>query len=209
MTEQHTAPINEATASRRSLFRGAGVLGAAAVAGLATPAIVSTAFPQAANAAWVSGWNYDISREEALDRAFFWVNNPRAYSMNNSSMGPEQDSSVLWRTDCSGFVSMALGIRNSDNPTGLTTETLHPDGGYGISSAVSRSNLLPGDFLILRNADSSSGIGHVVLFNGWASDSTYYAAEQTTPQTTNQTRNYANDVANGYAPFRYTNIYGS
>lgn len=209
MTDQNTAPLSDALSSRRGLFRGAGVLGAAALTGLAAPAVVNTAFPQAAGADWIDGWNEEISRDRVMERAFFWVDNPREYSMENSSQGIEQDPNVLWRTDCSGFVSMALGIRHSDNPTGLTTETLHPDGGYGISSSVSRGDLLPGDFLILKNADSGSGIGHVVLFNGWASETTYYAAEQTTPRTTNQTRTYATDINNGYAPFRYSKITGS
>ncbi|GAB3051205.1 hypothetical protein [Sediminivirga luteola] len=218
MTDQHitldpdaipATTAQSGATTRRGLFRRAGLVGAAAVAGFAAPAVIGTAFPQPAHA-WVSGWNYRISRQEVLNRAFSWVNNPRAYSMTSSSMGPEQMSSVLWRQDCSGFVSMALGIRHSDNPTGLTTETLHPDGGYGISSSVAASSLLPGDFLVRKNADSANDIGHVVLFNGWASDTTYYAVEQMYPDgTVSRTRTYSADINAYYRPFRYVNIYGS
>ena len=139
MTDQELSPH-----SRRTFFRGLGVAGAAAVTGAAVP----TVFAPSASAAPVPGFNEKISRDEVIERAMFWVDDPRAYSMENFDIGPEEDQDILWRMDCSGFVSMALAARFDDNPTGLTTETLHPDGGYEISHAISKEDLLPGDFIL-------------------------------------------------------------
>lgn len=161
------------TPSRRSFFGGVGIAGAAAVTGAAVP----TSLTHSASAAPVPGYNEEITCDRVIERAMFWVEDPRDCSMENFDIGPGEDSGILWRMDCSGFVSMALAVRFDDNPTGLTTETLHPDGGYEISHSISKDDLLPGDFILQKNADSESGVGHVVLFNGWV-DGGYNVLEQ-------------------------------
>ncbi|MGO1946789.1 hypothetical protein CIK81_14315 [Brachybacterium sp. JB7] len=195
MTDQELSPH-----SRRTFFRGLGVAGAAAVTGAAVP----TVFAPSASAAPVPGFNEKISRDEVIERAMFWVDDPRAYSMENFDIGPEEDQDILWRMDCSGFVSMALAARFDDNPTGLTTETLHPDGGYEISHAISKEDLLPGDFILQKNADSEGGVGHVVLFNGWV-DGGYNVLEQSygAGGTTSRTAAYPYDGLDNFHPFRY------
>ena len=187
--------------SRRTFFRGLGVGGAAAVTGAAVPTVLA---PRA-SAAPVPGFNYEISRDEVIERAHVWVDDPRPYSMEAYDVGPEDDPDILWRQDCSGFVSMALAARDSDNPTGFTTETLHPDGGYGISHAITKDELLPGDFILQRNADSSSGVGHVVLFNGWADGGGYHVLEQAygAGGTVARVAEYPYDGLEHYHPFRY------
>lgn len=191
------------TPSRRTLFRGLGIAGAAAVTGVAVPSV----FMQSASAAPVPGFNYEISRQEVIDRAHYWVNNPRPYSMANYDIGPEEDSNILWRQDCSGFVSMALGARFDDNPTGLTTETLHPQGGYDVAHSIGQDELLPGDFILQLNGDSSTGVGHVVLFNGWADGGGYYLLEQAGGVgTTARVAEYPYDGLPHYHPFRYNLI---
>lgn len=198
--DQHTLSPH----SRRTFFRGLGVAGAAAVTGLAVPSVLSTR----ASAAPVPGFNYEISREEVIERAHVWVDDPRPYSMENFDVGPEDDPDILWRQDCSGFVSMAFAARDSDNPTGFTTETLHPDGGYDIAHSITKDELLPGDFILQRNADSSSGVGHVVLFNGWAEDGGYHLLEQSYGGggTVARVAQYPYDDLPEYHPFRYNLI---
>lgn len=192
--------------SRRTFFRGLGVAGAAAVTGLAVPTVLS---PRS-SAAPVPGFNYEISRQEVIDRAHAWVNTPRPYSMEAYDVGPEGDPNILWRQDCSGFVSMALAARDSDNPTGFTTETLHPQGGYDITHPISQDELLPGDLILQLNGDSSTGVGHVVLFNGWVDDArtSYRVLEQAygSGGTTDRTASYPYDGLPAYNAFRYNNI---
>lgn len=191
------------TPTRRTLFRSLGIAGAAAITGAAVP----TVFMQKASAAPVEGFNYSISREEVIDRAHFWVNNPRPYSMEHADIGPEEDSSILWRQDCSGFVSMALAARFTDNPTGLTTQTLHPDQAPDVSHPIASEDLLPGDFILQLNEDSSSGVGHVVLFNGW-SDNGYHCIEQAygAGGTVAREATFPYDGLEHYHPFRYNLI---
>lgn len=190
--------------TRRSFFRGLGVAGAAAVTGLAVPTVLSPS----ATAAPVPGFNFEISRQDVIDRAHVWVNAPRPYSMEAYDVGPEGDPNILWRQDCSGFVSMALAARDSDNPTGFTTETLHPQGGYDIAHPISQEELLPGDFILQLNGDSSSGVGHVVLFNGWAEGGGYHCLEQSFGGggTVARVAGYPYDNLAHYHPFRYNRI---
>lgn len=158
------------------------------------------------------GFNEPITRAQVIERAMVWVNDPPPYDMGSADVGPENDPAVQWRKDCSGFVSMALNIRHQDNPTGLTTETLHPDGGYGVSHAITKDELKPGDFILQRNRDSASQIGHVVLFDGWADEArtTYRVLEQAYSTGGTAARTIAYPYANlpEYHPFRYNRILG-
>lgn len=144
----------------------------------------------------------------ALVAASVAMNAPRPYSMEAYDVGPEGDSNILWRQDCSGFVSMALAARDSDNPTGFTTETLHPQGGYDIAHPITQEELLPGDFILQLNGDSSSGVGHVVLFNGWAEGGGYHCLEQSFGGggTVARVAGYPYDNLAHYHPFRYNRI---
>lgn len=74
-----------------------------------------------------------------------------------------------YRRDCSGYVSMALGLPGP----GLTTVDLADR-----STHISKAQLRPGDLMI--NPDTGLR-GHVVLFAGWvdASMNRYYGYEQT------------------------------
>jgi hypothetical protein len=74
-----------------------------------------------------------------------------------------------YRRDCSGYVSMALGLPGP----GLTTVDLADR-----STQISKAQLRPGDLMINPATDLR---GHVVLFAGWvdASMNRYYGYEQT------------------------------
>ncbi len=200
---------NVATPTRRGFLRGAGLGAAAVAAGLTIPALPGVAGrANAYPAPPVEGFVVPISRQEVIDRAMFWVNNPRPYNMQGFDVGPENDRNILWRTDCSGFVSMALKARFTDNPTGQTTETLHPALGYNISHEIKPQDLKAGDFVLQRNQDSSTGIGHVVLFHRWLDDQgTYEGMEQAGGVgTTMRPIKFGYDGLPGYHAFRYNHI---
>ncbi|MET9291042.1 FG-GAP-like repeat-containing protein [Streptomyces sp. NPDC003077] len=97
-----------------------------------------------------------ISRSETIRRAQGWVGKGIRYDWNGSYQG--------YRTDCSGYVSMAWNLDAS-----LTTDTF---GSRGVTERISKSELKPGDALLNSAALAS---GHVVLFEKWAnSDKTAY-----------------------------------
>ncbi|GAA3004343.1 hypothetical protein [Streptomyces fulvorobeus] len=89
-----------------------------------------------------------ITRTEIMSRAVNWLNRDIPYSQSAYATDPDGDHT--YRTDCSGFISMAWHASTS-----YTTSSLP-----SVSSTVSKSDLLPGDAL---NTQS----GHVVLFEKW------------------------------------------
>jgi len=93
-----------------------------------------------------------------------WAGGPVPYL----SSGDPADWYQGYRRDCSGYVSMALGL---DGP-GLNTAGLAAH-----SAAISKADLLPGDLLINPAPNLR---GHVVLFERWAdsSMSSYWGYEQ-------------------------------
>lgn len=159
----------------------------------------------------VSSWNAPISRSKVIDRAMFWVDAKRSYSMQATSAGPEPNK--VWRKDCSAFVSMAWGTYHSDNPSGYTTWSLHPSSGYGVTRAISRSELKPGDILLITPAENGASYGHVGIFEKWANSAQteWVILEQAyeTGGTARRTIGYPySPSANGanYKPYRYHRI---
>ncbi|MEV5413001.1 hypothetical protein AB0K60_29720 [Thermopolyspora sp. NPDC052614] len=78
----------------------------------------------------------DAARQRVIERAKSW--NPHTpqrvpYNLNGYRQG--------YRTDCSGYVSMALGLR----PPGLNTQGLAAP---SVSTPIAMSDLLPGDLVI-------------------------------------------------------------
>lgn len=106
-----------------------------------------------------------------------------------------------YRTDCSGFVSMAWHLSTS-----LTTATLP-----GVSIVISKDQLLPGDVLI-KQKPKTGGYGHTLIFEKWANPerTSYWAYEQHGPDgspTAHRIVQYPyfkNDLA--YIPHRYKSI---
>ncbi|WP_328457135.1 FG-GAP-like repeat-containing protein [Streptomyces sp. NBC_00386] len=110
-----------------------------------------------------------ISRADVIARAQSWVDAGVPYSMTSY----RTDANGKYRTDCSGFVSMAWHLDSSSgNNWGETTGTL-----LNYTSSIAKESLKPGD--VLLNPDSGAS-GHVVIFNGWTSSdhSTYDALEE-------------------------------
>ncbi len=97
-----------------------------------------------------------ITRSQIIKRSTVWVKKRIPYSQSRTYKG--------YRRDCSGFVSMAWGLKRS-----YTTRT--------ISSRAKRikvRSLKPGDAVLSP--------GHVSIFGGWKNKKarTYYAYEETT-----------------------------
>ncbi|MFD8955287.1 C40 family peptidase [Streptomyces xanthophaeus] len=131
-----------------------------------------------------------ISRSAVIERARDWVGIGLRYNWDGKHNG--------YRTDCSGFVSMAWDLDSS-----LTTDTFEP---RGVVKSISKGDLKAGDALL----DNDSGVGgHVVLFEKWAnSDKTKYYGFDFTPSGVHH-RVYDYPYYPGYGPYypvRYTNI---
>ncbi|MFJ1868743.1 FG-GAP-like repeat-containing protein [Streptomyces sp. NPDC088097] len=122
--------------------------------------------PQAQTATADSSTGGQITRSEVIARAKTWAEAGVPYSMSSY----RSDANGRYRTDCSGFVSMAWHLASSSaNNYGETTGTL-----LDFTSSISKESLKPGD--ILLNPESGAN-GHVVIFNGWANaDHTQYDA---------------------------------
>ncbi|WP_193105175.1 peptidoglycan-binding protein [Brachybacterium sp. FME24] len=156
-------------------------------------------------------WNTEISRSQVIDRAMFWAQDKRPYSMGESSPGPEP--AKLWRTDCSGFVSMAWGTFPADKEIGFTTGMLHPDAGHGVTRAIEKSELEPGDILLITPEENGKEVGHVGIFEKWAdaARTTWVILEQaySTEGTARRTIGYPyspSPSGSKYKPYRYTRI---
>jgi hypothetical protein len=103
--------------------------------------------------------NGPITRKEIVDRAENWVKKHVPYSMSKYYPDPQ---GVKYRTDCSGFVSMALHT----SAPGRSTVSL-PE----IGTAIAWSALKVGDFVGTLGAGTGGADGHVTLFNGWVDSS--------------------------------------
>ena len=92
-------------------------------------------------------------RRTAIERAFTWLDAKVPYSQSRT----RKDANGTYRTDCSGFVSMAWQLGTS-----YTTADFINGGGKS-GPLGSYDKFLPGDALVRR----SNGSGHIVLFLGW------------------------------------------
>ncbi|GAA3129738.1 VCBS repeat-containing protein [Streptosporangium carneum] len=132
--------------------------------------------------------NRPTSRDEALVRAQSWIDERVPYSQSAC----HRNGYGNYRTDCSGYVSMAWGLRRS-----YTTSTLEQ-----VSHEIARSDLRPGDAL------NRPGV-HVALFVRWADEArtTPVVREQAGPDgSPTAERTWRASTANAYTPIRYDNI---
>ncbi|MFD0273708.1 hypothetical protein ACFVHB_07285 [Kitasatospora sp. NPDC127111] len=92
-----------------------------------------------------------LTRSQVIDRAASWVDQGLKYSGEGSYQG--------YRTDCSGYVSMAWKLSYSMDTTSFVPT--------GVASWIGKGDLKPGDALL---NDAAGRYGHVVLFERWAND---------------------------------------
>ena len=131
-------------------------------------------------------------RQEIIRRAKSWVERGVPYSMEAYTNDP---NGKQYRTDCSGFVSMAWGLDNSYSTVTLP-QVAHP---------IPKDELQPGDILLKGGPGSEGANGHVVIFNGWTDDShtSYYALEEAGGVgATARTISYPYGGDGSYVPFR-------
>ncbi|MEU9372579.1 peptidoglycan-binding protein [Streptomyces sp. NPDC048255] len=134
------------------------------------------------------------TRAGILARAQAWVDARVPYSGSAYYQG--------YRTDCSGFVSMAWGLGES-HWTGDLDQ-------FGVR--ITKEELQPGDMLLFHNpADPSRG-SHAVLFAGWADQAhtRYTVMEQSGSRgAVKRTAPYAYfSHSSSYVPYRYKNLGG-
>jgi peptidoglycan hydrolase-like protein with peptidoglycan-binding domain len=140
-----------------------------------------------------------ISRTEVLARAKYWTDRRVPYSMYRYTGDPQGRQ---YRTDCSGFVSMAWHLSSS-----LSTVTLP-----NVSHRITKGELRAGDILLKGGPGSAGASGHVVLFRGWANSAhtSYYASEESGSHGA-IARTVPYPYFSGYGtflPYRYNKIAG-
>ncbi|MBU7598080.1 hypothetical protein JGS22_010760 [Streptomyces sp. P38-E01] len=179
----------------------AAVAGGVALTGLTVaPSFASTTAPPAVtqSADEVSTQAAPVSRAEMLRRAKVWL------TANNGAQVPYSQTSVWkdgYRQDCSGYVSMTLGLWKSG------PNTVELAGNRDLTTPIKLANLKPGDLLI--DADGSNTTRHVVIFEGWtdSSHSAYTAFEQRGGHgTDHRTLKYGLDAGSEYKPYRPVNL---
>ena len=128
-----------------------------------------------------------ITRDQVLARAQVMQDAPVPYSQAKYHAG--------YRTDCSGYVSMAWATGTS-----WTTRSFHI-----VSHTIPTGELKPGDALLKFNS-------HIRLFYGWVDTAhTQYVAYETVTGTYAGCRvhSIAEDLGYGYVPTRYDHIVDS
>ncbi|GAB1644085.1 hypothetical protein KRMM14A1259_45080 [Krasilnikovia sp. MM14-A1259] len=142
-----------------------------------------------------NGADKHLTRDQVLTRARSWFAvGGVPYSQDRCYQNQYGD----YRTDCSGFVSMAWGLggKGSGHWTGNLLDRAYQ---------IPRANLQPGDALLRHVGDKN--LDHVALFVRWA-DAAHtrpYVYEQTGSRDTVEDEWSESQAAN-YTPVRYDNI---
>ena len=160
-----------------------------AVGGLSTAAGAAPA-PSAASS--VGG---RVSRAEVLARAATWMDQGIGYSWVGNHPDPKDKR---YRTDCSGFASMALHLSGSLD----TVELAKP----AVTTRISTSQLKPGDLVI---APFPGVLGHAIIFERWvdAAHTRYVGYEfGSTPVLHHEIKYPHGDDTRAYYNYRYRNI---
>uniref|UniRef100_A0A914CC95 Uncharacterized protein n=1 Tax=Acrobeloides nanus TaxID=290746 RepID=A0A914CC95_9BILA len=106
-----------------------------------------------------------VSRSKVLERAKCWSNKHVPYSQ--AKYAADCDTGKKYRTDCSGYVSLAWNL-----PSSYTTRTLP-----NVCSKINKSELKAGDVVLAPGS-------HVILFEKWTDNAkTKYLAYEQTPKT--------------------------
>jgi Repeat of unknown function (DUF346) len=135
------------------------------------------------------GSNQPMSRDAMLTRAQSWIDAHVMYSESACY----SNSYGSYRTDCSGYVSMAWGLYHS-----YTTSTLG-----SVSTPIARADLQPGDALL----DAGT---HVALFVRWsdAANTAPVVDEESDYGLPALQTTWSAATASRYTPVRYNNVTG-
>ena len=124
-----------------------------------------------------------IVRNEILTRAKSWIDERVPYSQSAT----HTNRFGSYRTDCSGYVSMAWGLDHS-----RTTWTL-----WDVSTKIGAGELQPGDALL----KDSGGTDHVALFVRWAGQGRPVVWEEYSSGHPAEERTW--ESLRGFTPVRY------
>jgi hypothetical protein len=183
-------------------MRTIGVLGAASIAAsvltvpLATTAGATTAAANttAAVAAPASRVGGSIKRSEVISRAKYWYDRRSKFSYNMNGSYPDPQGR-RYRTDCSGYVSMALHLSSS-----LSTVTLP-----GVGNRVAKKKMHAGDYIGHMGPGTGGAGGHVRLFQKWANKAhtSYWAYDFGSTPVKHQVYSLS---TKGYTAYSYKHI---
>jgi hypothetical protein len=144
-------------------------------------------------AAASGGFNYGgpIKRAKVIERAKHWFSKNVPYNQGASHY--DKNRGKKYRTDCSGFVSMAWGLKKS-----RVTWTLDE-----VSKQISYDKLKAGDILLIQHQ-------HVMLFHKWANDGRtafwIYELGSTATDMNHKKVTVSDAKGRGYKPWRYKDI---
>ncbi|HEX7306637.1 FG-GAP-like repeat-containing protein [Lentzea sp.] len=141
-----------------------------------------------------NGGHKSLTRAQVLARAQSWLSVGVQYSQSRCYRNSYGD----YRTDCSGFVSMAWGLGKSGS--------YYYTGNLGdVSTEIPRASLQPGDALLRH--ENNAKVDHVALFVGWddAAHTRPVVIEQTGSADTVR-RAWTQSNASNYRPVRYDRI---
>ncbi|MFD0264990.1 hypothetical protein ACFVGY_00125 [Streptomyces sp. NPDC127106] len=141
-----------------------------------------------------------VTRAQVLARAKTWLtaNNGRPVPYSQTKRWKDG-----YRQDCSGYVSMALGLPKP----GPNTVSLKND---GFTRRIAMKDLAPGDLVIKANSNNADR-RHVVIFDGWANSAhtVYKSYEQAGGAGTRwKQHSYGVNGRDGYHAYRPVNIVG-
>jgi hypothetical protein len=134
-----------------------------------------------------------ITRSEIIARAETWLHPPVPYSQDVSKNG--------YRTDCSGYVSMAW----------KTVGNFWTGNLANVGVPIAFNDLRPGDMLLFHNPANPVNGSHVVIFHQWNGvvGGDFYMYEQSPSFTKYRTWSSADPNKyrlQNYKPYRYINI---
>ncbi|MFD0684221.1 hypothetical protein [Actinomadura fibrosa] len=159
------------------------------------PAAAQGAQLQSADQAVTAAAVPKVTRAQVIANAKTWhphTSKRVPYSQNKTHGG--------YRTDCSGYASMALRLpKPGPNTVGLASSKY--------SKRIKLSQLQKGDLII--DAIGSNTTRHVVIFEKWANSkhTSYWAYEQRGGYgTDHRTRTYGLSSGSQYKPYRPLNI---
>jgi hypothetical protein len=183
-----------------------GLLGAASIASTALIAAApvagaATAAPtgQVSAQSTIGG---KISRKEVIQRAAYWYKNRSKIRYNWRATYRDPDGKHRYRTDCSGYVSMALHLKTS-----ASTVTLP---GYGVK--ISRKSMKMGDFTGILGPGTGGAAGHVRIFEKWANSAhtAYWAYDFGSTPVKHKIYYFSTDKprgGHGWTAYRYKKVY--
>ncbi|GIG11265.1 hypothetical protein [Catellatospora coxensis] len=136
------------------------------------------------------GLGRPITRMQILARAAIWADAQVGYSQLKFRKG--------WRTDCSGYVSMAWELGRNH-----WTGDLHQ-----VGERVDFADMRPGDMLLYHNRSRPRDGSHVVLFERWVGEpgGDFVMYEQTPPSVKHRTWSESGYNEKRYRSYRYRNV---